>query len=101
MATLKNILTSTSAGSQNKNKAKQWGSTSWLREGKVESQNEHIFFLSLSNNGGVCFLFLLEIPVLYAQEALRNWNIKQIMRTSKNVDIYQYIQLFELYSELS
>ena len=65
MDTLKNILTSTSAGSQDKNKAKQWGSTSWLREGKVESQNEHIL-LSANNNGGVCFLFLLEIPVLYA-----------------------------------
>ena len=51
--------------SQNKNKAKQQGSSSWLREGKVESQNEHIL-LSVNNNGGVCFLFLLEIPVLYA-----------------------------------
>ena len=36
-----------------------------LREGKVESQNEHIL-LSVNNNGWLYFLFLLEIPVLYA-----------------------------------
>ena len=37
------------------------------------------------------FCLCSQYLVPYAEEALRNWNIKQIMRTLENVDIYQYI----------